>query len=557
MAYVESFVEGRSYQPDCLPAADLAELEDAGVVTRARGSIQFRMVGAACVGGNLVYVVPKFTEGSESAGQFYVRVIKAYLKRATRKHVSYMSDIPAVMRTFEELNSYYLSFGMFKERRIADVVSQTSNVNWSKTLSRNDVVFSRIFVDGLDNSFSAIYSNPVTSRHVGFYGKISGLFSSVLSLLATFIAPILNYSHPLAKSSNIDTLISEVKSALDRRSYYKKILSAHIASESGCRKRILRVLYSFLASDVDGISAILGKRTFIFGTSDFENIWEDACVSFFGGVRDSSMLAQPTLRSDYGGSVSTQRIDGLVMPENEGYLTTILDAKYYDTSDAKLPSFPLHDIMKQYGYSVSLGASLPKDKIRSCFVIPWTRARKYDVLGEIGLEKDDLPAPGVPSILIVGCNPDLVFRSYVGQSSSSMSSAEWLTSPSTGASSYSFKYENSFGSYDGRSYVLHCGTSVLLNKPEAVKDQDALRAAKELFEDHFVRTQTRQYVLQSDLPVKDPAVLALLCSGFKTDVIELEIAHRRVGDLQQTEKSSRKALKRALHDIAPHHQLVN
>ena len=414
-----NFVEQKPYESVPFDAEEKELLISAGVMYQAMdGKFVFQIVGAAVIGRNVIYVLPKFESDIDQdakTGVAYVQAIKQYLLSGSRRSslVPTLDDIPLIMRTFEELNSFYIEFGVYKERRNVHVASETRRINWPKTINRNQALFSNV-PDQATPRMSVLYAEPIITTHSSYEGDLSRLFRGVLTLLATFIAPIMRMRHPLESRASIDKVVDAVSATIGRSNYYKRVLRAHIAAEAGHRKRVLKVLYNFLSSDNEGLARIFGRRIFVFGTSDFEFVWEDAYLSAIGARRGSQELAQPRVSSD-AVRVNSQRADGIVHPETPSDKVTIVDAKYYFDQQDEPIILKVGDVMKQFGYASSARATWQQNMIQNVMAFPASSRteERGTVLGQVRVEKDGVVMQGFDPIVLLRIHPAQVFDFYV------------------------------------------------------------------------------------------------------------------------------------------------
>lgn len=413
-----NFIEQKAY--DALPFTDdeIDLLISSGVLYVLKNNrFVFQIVGAAVMGKRVIYVLPKFeeeTNQSARSGVFYVQAIKRYLLSGSRRPSTFpnLDNIPLVMRTFEELNSFYNQSGVYKERRHVHIASEVRQTNWIKTITKNRAMFSNI-PDQPTPLQSVLYTNPLVATHNSYEGEVSNLFRNVLTLLSTFISPIIRINHPLESKASIDKIVDSVNGIFNKSVYYRRILRAHISAEAGPRKRVLKVLYNFLSSDNEGLAKIFGKRIFVFGTQNFESVWEDACLNAVNAQRGSKDLAQPRVSS---GSVDIglQRTDGIIYPSNESDKVTIVDAKYYIPYQGRPISLPVGDIMKQFGYAVSARATWERQAIQNFMMLPDApdASERLSFLGTVDLEKNNLSVKDLDPIILIKVKPSEVFDFY-------------------------------------------------------------------------------------------------------------------------------------------------
>lgn len=420
--YHTNFVEQKLYETVPFNEEEKNLLISSGVLSQLRNNqFVFQIVGAAVIGRKVIYIVPKFESDSDQSattGIFYIQAIKQYLLSGSKRSsvMPMLDNVPLIMRTFEELNSYYIKFGVYKERKNVHISSETCQTNWPKTIIKNQALFSNI-PDQNTLLQSVLYAEPIITTYNSYEGEVSRLFRNVLALLATFISPIMRIRHPLELRTSIDKISDSVSKIFDKSVYYRRILRAHISAEAGARKRLLKVLYNFLSSDSDELARIFGRRIFVFGTQNFELIWEDACLSVIGAQRGNKDLAQPRVSSGTV-KIGFQRTDGIIYPNNEINKVAIVDAKYYAAYEAEPISLPVGDVMKQFGYSVSARATWPRHMIQNFMIFPHSSdaAERVIIVGTINLEKYGVLVKDFDPIVLLKVKPSEVFSYYIKKS---------------------------------------------------------------------------------------------------------------------------------------------
>ncbi len=418
------YIEGKPYKSLPFEPHEIDALLKAGLVDIIAGEFCFRMVGVAAINKKLLYIVPKFetlTSSGERPGPKYVRILKRYLTSGTKRtsEEATVDDVPFIIKTFEELNAYYLKNGIYQERKRVTVKSNVKKINWPKTIHRNVAVFSNSSETRIPQ-YSVIYPTPTSIASTNFDGEATRLFKTVLSLLATFLAPILRFNHPLEQPRNISHIIDEISNTLKRSSYYKRVLHRHIVSETGARRRIMKVLYRFTSADSDGIARIFGNKVFVFGTKNFEYVWEDAINQCLGAERESKVLAQPqpTTSNPRQFSISNQRADGVIMPSERRPDLVIIDAKYYLPKEGKQSfSLPVGDAMKQFGYGVSARDFIGRERVKNFLIFPLKcdSSNLAEDYGDIALIRNGCTLADVDPIRTRAFHPHAVFETYLNR----------------------------------------------------------------------------------------------------------------------------------------------
>lgn len=393
---------------------EITELVESGVLVRLpKSSFKFEFVGAIAFGCRIIYVVPKF-EASKTpeVGVFYVKAIQRYLSMSSREQPNpHLDNIPLVMQVFAELNAYYLRFGIFQERRVSEVHDDKSPISWSKTVARNNLMIASFRVDGIDTEVSSIfYPFPVRQSKSSIFGALSELFRKVLTILASFIAPIMRFRHPLELRANYDKLSDLLGSIYSHGDYYRRLLSKHIALENGTRRRVLVVLYNFLVDDNREHLAKLTKCAFTFGVTKFDRIWEDACINAFGADRQSPVLAQPKiLNASRPLRVGKQVIDGVVSYEN-GTKHVLVDAKNYLLSEVVYTS----DVMKQFGYYLSSAKERETAKLENALLFPASgNGMSCELVGSVVLNHSGSSIDAAGAIHLIDVDPREALQAYI------------------------------------------------------------------------------------------------------------------------------------------------
>jgi hypothetical protein len=398
---------------NCFNDAQLSELTGTGVLRRiANREFRFEFIGAIAIERMVIYVVPAFeVAASIDVGLSYVRIIQRYLSETTRTATDKRLDsIPLVMTTFTELNSFFSRFGFFHERKTLEVRNSKSPISWGKTVNRGDVILAKIPTDGMDEEIaSAFYPTPVRQRVSSVQGELSDLFKKILTILASFIAPIMRLRHPLEVHANYDRLSDWLSSIVARAEYYRRLLRRLIPLESGSRRRVLKVLFDFLSDEHRETLRSLSGTTFTFGVDRFDRIWEDACIRTLGAERGSKLLAQPALVSSQSAiKIGKQQLDGLVKYHDEGR-AVIIDAKNYSVHNG----VPTKDIMKQFGYFVSAAALQQQMHLANALIFPGDAVDgKFRYAGKVVLELDGQHVESSGDIFLLEADPSAILRPY-------------------------------------------------------------------------------------------------------------------------------------------------
>jgi hypothetical protein len=288
-------------------------------------------------------------------------------------------------------------------------------VNWSKTLQRNESIFVSHSL-GSHTVTSAAYPKPVAVASFEHDGQISRLFALVLSVLATHLSPILRISHPLSLGLSLDPAMTELNRIIRQAKVYSRLLRAKAESESGPRKQVLTVLFTLLKDDAAVLKALVSRKAFVFGTQDFEYVWEEACLAAVGAERNSKALAQPKMQSltAIDVSISSQRADGILVSYDPARPSLIVDAKYYIPRDDKV-RFSSADLMKQFGYALSARSTFERKNIANALMLPGVEHNggQCHLLGKVRLEMGGEVLSDVDDVHVLQVSHKAVFDAYM------------------------------------------------------------------------------------------------------------------------------------------------
>lgn len=419
---IEVFLEGKHYKLENFSQEERLNLLDSRVIRKLKdNSYIFEIVGLVSLNKRNFYIVPKFCDKiNEDTGKFFVKVIKRYLYNNKDRKVfsENLNNVFSVIQTFEYLNDFFKKYGPYKQRYKIYKNIDNKKINWSKTISNNMLVYNNLN-EIIDKNYSIFYTDHVSNSFVDYDNHLSYLFDQIFTLLATFLSPILRFPfHPYISNSSLNVLLSKVNIIFQKSSFYKNILKKVILLENGDRKRVLKVLYNFLNND-DSSLFILKDKVFVFGTDNFEMIWEDACIYVSGAKRNHDDMSQPFVKNKISEKmnifVTNQRLDGFLENYNDSDEVgiTIIDAKYYFEKDKEGIRFSSTDIMKQYGYSHSFKWKF--NNIKNIFLIPnnETESKTFKFECEIFLGNDEKRNNEIESIKVFSVNPNYIFDKYI------------------------------------------------------------------------------------------------------------------------------------------------
>ena len=168
------------------------------------------------------------------------------------------------------------------------------------------------------------------------------------------------------------------------------------------------ILFDWMASDMRR-----GYGPTAYGTTSFQNVWEDMCrtaTSLFGAdLSHADVASQPVSKFQdtiYGSD--TQKPD--ILRSADGTIS-ILDAKWYNISDGDLPGTP--DVVKQIMYQLSILPEYPVTQ--NAFVVPTRRAStELEYMGAIQMEMNGHVDERFPPVAVLGLSWDRAVAAYCG-----------------------------------------------------------------------------------------------------------------------------------------------
>ncbi|RUL53951.1 LlaJI family restriction endonuclease [Lysinibacillus antri] len=399
------------------------------------GNITFNFVGVVTYGNYIFCILPKYLDYYEilkvnmSIFSDIINVIKKYNKETpsdmdilTEKiNDEYVSVIPIVdflLRDFYQHN--YLSY--FNE-----IISLNGEdeIHWQKT---TDEMYAFI----IDNT-PYYFDMYRIQRNEEIDTMVNKIHKAVIVECIERFSDILGYSFDYTAYDNTillsdlgdkDTILYVLKSRLSL-SYYDREIS------------VIKSLIRFIENWYEK-----SNEVFIYGTKEFEYVWEDICKKIFKHKLDPAMPNNVWKSYDYRflrHELKQTLIPDIVLEEKDLYGTGSLilaDAKYYNikfsANNKTIINKPgIGDVLKQFMYERALLQS--KDHINKVFNIllfPTLSSDFINIIGEVSIEHPGLKNEKVfleyKPIQLVTLSTDIMFEKYLNNSTLEIEEIERL-----------------------------------------------------------------------------------------------------------------------------------
>ena len=368
---VKFLLEGNHYSPeeyesvigDVQIRANLSESQVVEVINR---TITPRLVGVVSGGDDAICILPKFeVEPSRSLVKTLVHTLRRYEKNQTEAETFLPDDrnTPTVSRISlaNWLIKDYGKHGLFRRDMQVFGQDQRRPTAWSPTIERQTA---------FSTTAGPVYLETLTHSKVRNTNHlVACLHKYALKECFANLAPLLGY-----QSLQVNHELAEELPFKPSETTIERAINSELSSTNKIRdKALLRTLRNwFKIKDKES-----GSRLSLYGTYNFEHVWERICKSIFGDVSPDWIedMPRPLWRSTGGYSHNGDplRPDILRLIPDEKVLL-ILDAKYYaadlDTME-HLPGVP--DVSKQLNYETIIRSHPkfdPTYSINNIFLFP-------------------------------------------------------------------------------------------------------------------------------------------------------------------------------------------
>lgn len=389
----------------------LKKLRIQNIIKKTNNEYKFNYVGIIVIDELVINVYPKYIPNENNIKSDFKNILKVINKyNKLHDNFDYQND------DLEDISIYILSLMLFFiedyhengiYHNIKNVLETNGNgeIHWDKTINytlpilKNNKPFyvelqTNNKIDNLFNYFRLLHEYIITTSSKKLFK--AGLIE-ILDLTPAYISDKI-----LEDFGNIDYILNKINMELNIE------YNTH-------KRELLKSMHTFL-SLMDSLSN--EKSLTVFGTTDYEYVWEEMCSKVFDSKLDEK-LVDLSLDNEIDKSLRTYinqpiwYIDGkkfckkrlrpdLITIKNNTFM--IFDAKYYQFTieDNKLNGQPeLESITKQYLYELVYKKLIKnKFKVKNAFLFP-----KYDgnfeKRGKVVLDIwDDLDLKDIDIIMI-------------------------------------------------------------------------------------------------------------------------------------------------------------
>lgn len=374
-----SFFEG-------LPAADFyrdwvkGKLID---VDTDKGEFVFRCVGIIRYRSRLFYCLPKYWADDSIIGQPFngesaahqaamqhfstlLNVVRKYKNKAYEDNADRAPETEdGLLVLMVRLVTDYAENGLYRDDTQVDELSPPGRILWQKSINSQLPV-----IQEDDPVYMALYHRRTVEAERHFLARLHHL--------------IVRESYEIMASFGLTELlqlpdVDECEDSLDDlggREYAEYRLNTELTQQFDSRRRyLLRMMLDYIEQSGEEQSA---EAPILFGTSSFEQIWEEVCRCALG----HDLHAEERWQKPYKRSQPTWELDGNKAHEAQSQRTDMIfhahdnagielyDAKYF-MPNADLNGLPgVNDICKQYVYQLTLIHHEWEKPIRNALLLP-------------------------------------------------------------------------------------------------------------------------------------------------------------------------------------------
>lgn len=354
-------------------------------------NIVFNFVGVAICREYIFCVFPKYfneTKNSQDCMPFFselINVIKKYGKETTsdmdilleKVDSDFLSILPLIdflLRDFYQ-NGYLLYFSESVS------LDGEDEIHWQKTTDENYA----FIMNGVPH-YLELYrlkrnteiNTLVNKIHKGVIYECVKKFADILGYQFDFMT--LDDSISLMDLGDKNLIIHILKSRLSLSYNDREIL-------------VLKSLIKFIEDCFE-----ISDQVFIYGTKEFEYVWEDVCKKIFKhknpAIMPNNLWKSYEYRFLKQELKQTLKPDVILEEENVYWKDTLIlaDAKYYDIKfdpqNKTIINKPgIGDILKQFTYEKALKQSkVHINKIYNILLFPTINSKFVNVIGEVSIE---------------------------------------------------------------------------------------------------------------------------------------------------------------------------
>ncbi|CVY16962.1 LlaJI family restriction endonuclease [Staphylococcus hominis] len=382
---------------------------------------------------NVIIVYPKYIslknidyDYNNNQKKFFqiMQVITKYKKRMSQNLIDPTESEEIInnnLGTMIQIIKTYYSYGLFNSERNSYNNNGNGQVLWNKTVNMNTPY--------IVNNIPIYLDLQAIEKNIDSLNIVRTIQTCILNFISKKISPVLKILN--IPPVFIDEIESYDKSKID---YYVNILQYALKNEFITKKQELIIeLLIFLKNE----SKNLPNDIEVFGTINFELVWEDVCSYTYSNHLNKSLkelklytkknidttvklkeyIEKPKWLVKNGNEVcqkSTLKLDILNI-EKPNF--TIYDAKYYnlEVSDKQVKNNPgIADVTKQYLYQLAFSELIETNQLKpnNYFIMPKDELSQDNTLITT-VYLDMFDSLNLEPIKVIGRDCEKIFKEYL------------------------------------------------------------------------------------------------------------------------------------------------
>lgn len=351
---------------------------------------QLNFVGLVAYKDVVVSLLPKYSRFGDEAIKLadtitLVKVLKKYEKSRTKEIDSDFFPLQegAATSNILGLMDYFLKDFIYQgyyEREIEEIIDDGEDyISWEDTIAEISPYFVNkrpYYLNTKNVEYKNDESSIVTAIHQYIIFECHKRYGKILGYeLTNVITPYANLESLGDTSFLLNVIRRELQSAYNDRSI-----------------KLLQAMAAYISNNYATHNKVLN----LFGTKDFEYIWEKVCSTIFNNQKKQYKNKIPTAKWENYYNLSTSDsapLDPDILSEHESEKDNfflILDAKYYNITPTKkgfVRTPGINDIAKQHLYEMIFKAHFENHNIVNALLFPNDKIEDtYEIFGRVNLE---------------------------------------------------------------------------------------------------------------------------------------------------------------------------
>lgn len=402
-------------------------------VDTEKGEFVFRCVGIIRYRSRLFYCLPKYWADDSIIGQTFngesaahqaalhhfstlLNVVRKYKSSAYEDNADREPETEdGLLVLMVRLVTDYAENGLYRDDVQVDELTPPGRILWQKSINTQLPV-----VQEGEPAYMALYHRRTVEDERHFLTRLHHLIvRESYETMASFGLP------ELLQLPDVDEC-EDTLDDLGGREYAEYRLNTELTQQFDSRRRyLLRMMLDYVEQSGEEQST---DAPVLFGTSSFEQIWEEVCRRTLGHDHHAEerwqnpyKRSQPTweLDGNKAHEAQSQRTDMIFHPHDDSCIE-LYDAKYFMPDD-QLNGLPgVNDICKQYVYQLTLIHHEWEKPIRNALLLP---APTWGEQGSIGILSKQwgrvsmavMQELGLGDIYVYRLSPQQLYELYLAQ----------------------------------------------------------------------------------------------------------------------------------------------